>query len=123
MKTAVIRQRVADFLKQHPPFDAMPESELLALAGSGRVKFHEGDEFVFQRGDRPGPMLFVIQQGRVDLLDEDERLRDVMGAGDLLGFDRLPEGGHRYSARTAGDVILYAIDRAQFAAVMEGSAV
>ena len=122
MKTAVIRQRVADFLKQHPPFDSLPDLDLLALAGSGRVKFHESDEFIFRQQDRPGPLLFVIQQGRVEVLDESPtgaRLRDVLGAGDLLGFDYLPEGGHRHSARTAGDVILYAIDAALFDALAD----
>jgi len=28
MKTAVIRHRVADFLKQHAPFDSLPEADL-----------------------------------------------------------------------------------------------
>ena len=121
LKTAVIRHRVADFLKQHAPFDALPEADLLALAGSGRVKFHEDDEFVFRQGDAPGPALFVIQQGRVELLDETPavpRLRDVLGEGDLLGLDRLlGHGRQRHSARTVGDVILYAIDGALFASL------
>ena len=122
MKTAVIRHRVADFLKQHPPFDSLPEPDLLALAGSGRVKFHEGDEYIFQQGDAPGPALFVIQQGRVELLDQSpagERLRDVLGEGDILGLDRLlGNGRQRHSARTSGDVILYAIDGALFASLV-----
>jgi signal-transduction protein with cAMP-binding, CBS, and nucleotidyltransferase domain len=119
LKTAIIRHRVADFLKQHAPFDSLPESDLLALAGSGRVKFHEDDEFLFRQGDAPGTALFVIQQGRVELLDETAaipRLRDVLGEGDLLGLDRLlGYGKHRHSARTVGDVILYAIDATLFA--------
>jgi CBS domain-containing protein len=118
LKTAVIRHRVADFLKQHAPFDALPEPDLLALAGSGRVKFHEDDELIFRQGDAPGASLFVIQQGRVELLDETPtvpRLRDVLGEGDLLGLDRLlGDGRQKHSARTVGDVILYAIDAALF---------
>jgi signal-transduction protein with cAMP-binding, CBS, and nucleotidyltransferase domain len=118
MKTAVIRHRVADFLKQHAPFDSLPEADLLTLAGSGRVKFHESEEHIFQQGDAPGPLLFVIQQGRVELLEEHqdgERLRDVLGPGDLLGLDRfLGEGAQRHAARTASDVILYSVDAAMF---------
>ena len=122
MKTAVIRHRVADFLKQHPPFHSLPEPDLLSLAGSGRVKFHEEGEQIYRKGDAPGPALFVIQQGRVELLDESptsERLCDVLGEGDLLGLDRLRgDGKHRHTARTASDVILYAIDGSLFAMLL-----
>jgi CBS domain-containing protein len=37
--TAAISYRVADFLKQHPPFHVMQEEDLLKLARQGRVKF------------------------------------------------------------------------------------
>jgi hypothetical protein len=112
MQTSVIRHRVADFLKQHPPFDALSPSDLLDLAGSGRVKFHESEEFVYWQGDPKGPFVWVVQQGRVDLLDG-ETLRDVLGPGDLLGLDR------SCAARTASDVILYAVDAAKFGALAD----
>ena len=67
MKTTVIRHRVADFLRSHAPFDALAADDLLALAGSGRVKFHESEESIFEEGDMIGPMVWVIQQGRVEL--------------------------------------------------------
>jgi hypothetical protein len=47
MHTAVIRYRVADFLKRYAPFDALHQEDLLALSGSGRVHFHESEELVF----------------------------------------------------------------------------
>jgi len=50
VKTSLIRFRVADFLKQYPPFDGLPEPDLFELAGTGRVSFHEADEYVFRRG-------------------------------------------------------------------------
>ncbi len=114
MKTSVIRHRVADFLKSHAPFDALGNDDLLALAGSGRVKFHESEEFIFDEGDTVGPMVWVIQQGRVEML-QDGALRDVLGAGDLLGLERFAgESRYRNSARTTTDVILYAVDAALF---------
>ena len=36
--------RVADFLKEFPPFSFVGDEDLLRLAGTGRVKFHEADE-------------------------------------------------------------------------------
>ncbi len=118
MKTSVIRQRVADFLKAHAPFDSLAETDLLELAGSGKVKFHESEEYVFQQGDAKGPFLWMIEQGRVELLEEAEsgpRLRDVMGTGDLLFAG---DGACQYSARTASDVILYGVATALFEAAV-----
>lgn len=114
MKTSVIRHRVADFLKSHAPFDVLATDDLLALAGSGRVKFHESEESIYDEGDSAGPLVWVIQQGRVEIL-ENGRLRDVVGAGDLLGLERFAGSPvYRQSARTATDVILYAVDATLF---------
>jgi len=113
MKTSIIRQRVADFLQRHTPFDAISADDLLALAGSGKVKFHESEEYLYRRGDAPGPFVWVIQQGRVELLDEvegEERLRDVLGEGDVLALERFTAtGACGRAARTATDVILYGV--------------
>jgi len=112
MITSVIRHRVADFLKQHAPFDALSQDDLLHLAGSGKVKFHESDEYLFQQGQGKSPFLWVIQQGRVELVEESPtgiHLRDVLGEGDMPGLEGFVAGASRYSARTATDVILYGI--------------
>ena len=105
MNTSVIRYRVADFLKSHAPFDALPEQHLIELAGRGRVKFHESDEYIFRQGQAKTPWVWIIQQGRVELFDETSgvnQLRDVLGEGDLLGLDRFLDGGaYLSSARTA----------------------
>jgi len=120
MKTSLIRFRVADFLKQYPPFDGLPESDLFELAGTGKVSFHEVGEFVFRRGRPRKPSIWVIQQGTVELIDESdgtERLIDLLGPGDALGLFE-PSGTATYvrSARTRGDVVLYSIDARSFEA-------
>lgn len=118
MKTSVIRHRVADFLKTHAPFDALSEPDLLEVAGSGRVKFHESEEYVFRQGDASGPVVWIIQQGRVELVEErpsGEHVHDVLGEGDLLGLDRFHgEGTCLCSARTTTDAILYGIAATSF---------
>src|SRR5258706_205027 len=89
MNTSVIRYRVADFLKSHAPFDALPGPHLMELAGQGRVKFHEADEYIFRQGQAKTPWVWIIQQGRVELVDETSgvnQLRDVLGEGDILGL-------------------------------------
>lgn len=116
MKTSVIRYRVADFLREHQPFDAFSMEDLLAFSGTGRVIFHEDDIHLYLKGQARESWVWVIQQGRVEMLDETPlgvQLRDVLGPGDILGLDRQATA-YSHTARTATEVILYAFDAAAF---------
>ena len=122
MDTSAISYRVADFLKQHPPFHAMEDADLLTLAARGRVRFHEANEFILWQGEPHKLHVFVIQQGTVSLWDESGgkvELRDVRGAGDLLGVEQF-NGAHSclYSARSASDVVLYGFPADDFEALV-----
>jgi CBS domain-containing protein len=112
MDTATISYRVADFLRKHPPFQAIGDADLLELAGQGRVRFHERNEHILSQGERHKDSLFVIQQGVVSLWDEVDgvfELRDVRGPGDLLGVERFNGApACLHSARSATDVVIYA---------------
>ena len=123
MKSSTICFRVADFLRQYPPFNEMEEADLLDLATSGKVKFHEDDEFIFRQGSKCGPYLYVIQQGSVRLLEqsgERELLRDLLGTGDLVGIGQLlGEVNYHHSAKSVGDLILYAIRSDIFLALIK----
>ena len=118
MDTSPISYRVADFLKQHPPFQAMDDADLLELAARGRVKFHEANEFILWQGEPHKSHVFVIQQGVVTLWDETDgrlTLRDVCGAGDLLGVERFIGAPHSLqSARSTTDVVIYAFPATDF---------
>ncbi len=121
MKTSVIRHRVADFLRQYPPFDAVGEENLLALTSSGRVQFFESESYVFEQGRQRANVVWVIQQGTVEIWNEsgEARQTDLLGPGDILGVDRFfGESVYFTSARTASDVILYSIDAALFEDLM-----
>jgi CBS domain-containing protein len=118
METAEISYRVADFLKKHPPFNAIDDGDLLALASRGRVRFHEPLEYLLWQGEPHRHQVFVIQQGTVSLWDESNgraELRDVRGAGDLLGIERYNDVPHTlYSARSESDVVVYAFSAYEF---------
>ena len=118
METAAISHRVADFLKKHPPFNAIDEADLLALAARGRVRFHEPNEYILWQGEPHRHQVFVIQQGTVSLWDETggrAELRDVRGAGDMLGIERYNGAPHcLYSARSESDVVIYAFPAEDF---------
>ena len=118
METSAIRYRVADFLKEHPPFNAMEDADLVALAANGRVRFYEANEFILWQGEPHKVHVFVIQQGTVSLWDERRgvaALRDVRGAGDLLGVEQF--NGARavlLSARSTSDVVVYGFQATDF---------
>ena len=118
MQTAAISYRVVDFLKQHAPFHGIEEPDLLALVSRGRVKFHEIDEFLCWQNTSYAPLLFVIQQGSVSVWEEvagKELLRDIRGPGDMIGLERfLGSQAYPYSAKTNGDVVVYAVQAADF---------
>ena len=122
MDTATISYRVADFLKKYPPFHAIEDVDLLALAGRGRVRFHERHEHILSQGEAHKQFVFVIQQGVVSLWDEVNgcfELRDVRGAGDLLGVERFNgAAASLYSARAATDVVIYAFPADDIAALL-----
>lgn len=118
MDTSAISYRVADFLKKHPPFQAMDEGDLLELAARGRVRFHEANEYILWQGEPHKLHVFVIQQGTVSLWDEADGhavLRDVRGAGDMLGIERFTGAPCcLHSARSASDVVIYSFPAADF---------
>jgi len=116
--TATISYRVADFLKRHPPFQAVDDADLLRLAARGRVRFHEANEYLLWQGEPHKLHVFVIQQGTVSLWDETDGrpvLRDVRGPGDLLGIERFLDAPHcLYSARSVSDVVTYSFPASDF---------
>lgn len=109
-------------MKRYAPFDSLPEQDVLDLAGSGRVKFHESEEYVYQQRQEAGRFLWVIQQGTIELINQHatgETLGDILAEGDVLGLDRfVGSGTYLQSARTASDVLLYALDASRFETLM-----
>ncbi len=118
METAAISHRVADFLKQHPPFHAVGDGDLLELCGQGRVRFFEANEYIVWQGEPYQMRVFVIQQGTVSLWNEageNAVLCDVRGPGDMLGIEQFNDGGsYAYSARSSSDVVVYVFPAIEF---------
>lgn len=101
----------------------MDEADVLALAGHGRVRFHERNEHILSQGESHRHHVFIIQQGVVSLWSDVNgvlELRDVRGPGDLLGVERFngaPASLH--SARAATDVVIYALPADELETLLE----
>ena len=124
VKTSAIILRVADFLKRYPPFASLEEEALLEVARSGRVRYCEREEILFEEGKPCGKHLFVIQTGAIRLVrGPDRELVDLRGAGDFLGAGAVfGQTEYRHTALVEEDSILYALDLATFGRACAGSA-
>lgn len=125
MKAYSIALRIADFLRKHPPFDLLRESDLVELAAAGRVKFHEEGEVVFSQGEPRDRFVYVINEGRVRIVEETpkgENLIDLRGVGDLLGLQgMISDVPYTNTAISETDVLLYALPRERLQALTEKS--
>ena len=100
----------------------MEDADLLELSRQGRVRFFESNEYIAWQGESYRMQVFVIQQGTVSLWDETGEapvLRDVRGAGDMLGIEQFNDDGlYAYSARSASDVLIYVFPAIEFEALV-----
>ena len=125
MKAASIALRIADFLQRHPPFEFLAQADLVSLAQAGRVKFHENDEVIFTEGQPRDRFIYVINQGRVRILEETAKggeLLDLRGPGELLGLQGiLSDEPYINTGIAETDVLLYALPREAFVRLAENS--
>lgn len=99
----------AAFLSRYPPFRTMDADRLEAVAAGLRTQsYPEGATILKQSGD-PAGSLFMIQEGIVDLLDED-RVIDHLGKGELFGISVLSGMGPALSVRARTPAVCYLID-------------
>lgn len=118
MKTSAIIVRVADFLKLYPPFSSLESEALLRIARSGRVRYHEKDEILYEEGGERDGRIYVINKGAVRLtrqFEGNEQVLDLRGVGDLLGVGGyIGEATYESTAKTNEDSIIYALDMETF---------
>lgn len=123
MKGSAISVRIADFLKDYPPFQYIDQEALRDLAGKSKVTFHEDGEIVFSQGQPRNRWIYVIQKGSVRIVEEGEgteRLVDLRGAGDLLGLQGIrSEEPYLHTCKTDTEVILYGLPREDFLRIAE----
>ncbi|WP_367389608.1 DUF294 nucleotidyltransferase-like domain-containing protein [Lewinella sp. LCG006] len=107
----VIPDRVYRFLKEYPPFSMLDKLTLEKLAGETIIKYLQAGEFVFTEGEAPQEYIYVVREGAVELLKEEEGLLvEVCDEGDLFGLrPLLANQPYALSAKAAEECLLYAI--------------
>jgi len=100
---------VADFLRRHPPFDALLPADVELAASSAEVEFHLAGTTIFAEGAAPVEHVRVVRSGAVEIIHSDVVL-DLLGVGELFGhgsmLSGLPAG---FTARAHEDTLCYRI--------------
>jgi len=98
---------IAQFLRAHPPFDALAPDEVARLAGAAEVCAFADGETIFAQGVAPQTSVWIVCAGSVELVDHG-RVLDLLGPGELFGFSsmlaELPTG---FAARARGETQCY----------------
>ncbi|QHI70014.1 DUF294 nucleotidyltransferase-like domain-containing protein [Tichowtungia aerotolerans] len=105
----VIPDRIANALRQFPPFSMFEEDAVRNLARQAMVQVLTEDDAVWEQGDPPGDKVLFLARGRVEYFRNNE-LIDVRDVGDILGLSAQHEAEpYRVTARASEDSILYTL--------------
>jgi CBS domain-containing protein len=109
MASATDTTAVAEFLRAHPPFDALDGATVERVAQAVEVESISAGTTIFAPDRAPVSHLRVIRSGAVEVV-ADGRVLDLLGEGELFGhasmLSGLPAG---FEARAAEDTLCYRI--------------
>ena len=82
---------VPGFLRLHPPFDELSESELDDVVRATHVEFFPAGHVILIQGGEPAEFLYVVRTGAVEVLDGGHVV-DMHQEGEAFGFVSLLTG-------------------------------
>src|SRR5690606_13285076 len=111
-----ISERVADFLKHYPPFNALKEKELEDLAYEVTIVHKDQNSPVFSEREAPHDHFYVVHKGAIALTKKDStQIMDICDEGDIFGLRPLMANeNYKMQAKAHEETILYAIPIALF---------
>src|SRR5690606_32675542 len=86
---SAIAARIADFLREFPPFNNLTQSNLMEIANSLRVIKLEKNQTLFRVEDPLHDSFYVVASGVINLFvisDADEQLLNKCFPGDIFGL-------------------------------------
>ena len=108
-----IAERIADFLKNHPPFCSLSLADLIAIAKESQVLHLEKKQVLFNVNDQPHPFFYIVKDGAVALsvvYDTTKVLVDECDEGDIVGLRPFfAKDGYLMTAEAREESLLYAI--------------
>lgn len=113
-----IAQRIADFLKEHQPFNTLAYDELVKIALEIKVLNLEKGKSLFQINDKLHDSFYVVAAGTISLTvvsDAEETLLNKCQSGDIFGLRPFfAKNNYMMTAKAREESIIYAIPIATF---------
>ncbi|TRX37581.1 DUF294 nucleotidyltransferase-like domain-containing protein [Flavobacterium restrictum] len=111
-----ISHRVADFLKNFPPFNFLQPKEIELLSEQISIIYKEKDSVIFAENEETHTSFYVVHKGAVALINSSENdVLDMCDEGDIFGLRPLiANENYKMEAKTFEETILYAIPIAFF---------
>ncbi|MFV5695809.1 DUF294 nucleotidyltransferase-like domain-containing protein [Flavobacterium sp. LB3P122] len=106
-----ISHRVADFLKNFPPFSFLHQKDIETLSEQISIIYKEKDSVVFTENEETHNCFYVVHKGAVTLRNRKENdILDMCDEGDIFGLRPLiANENYQMEARTYEESILYAV--------------
>src|SRR6266516_7756715 len=110
--------RIAGFLARFAPFDAVEPDEILRVAAAVEARAYTAGETVLVEDGRPAQHFYVIRDGSMELVHEDEVI-DVLEPGEGFGHPSLLTGmAPAFTVRAHENSRVLAIPRDEALAVL-----
>lgn len=111
-----ISHRVADFLKNFPPFNFLHQKDIEILSEQISIIYKEKDSVVFAENEETHDCFYIVHKGAVTLKNSARNdILDMCDEGDIFGLRPLiANENYKMEARTHEESILYAIPIAVF---------
>ncbi|MDT0648384.1 DUF294 nucleotidyltransferase-like domain-containing protein [Zunongwangia sp. F260] len=121
-----ISARIADFLKDFPPFSLLEEKHLLTISKEVKVIYMEKGKPVFRKGEKGHEHFYIVNKGAIDLQKIKENGEaetiDKCDEGDIFGLRPLfAKENYLINADTDEESILYAIPISIFKPIAESN--
>ena len=106
-----ISERVADFLKSYPPFNALEPKQLEKLSAEAVIVHKENNQIIFTEKEAPHEHFYVVNKGAVALTKKGStQILDICDEGDVFGLrPLLAHENYKLEAKAHEETILYAI--------------
>src|SRR6056297_980243 len=118
-----IASRIADFLKNYPPFNLLQKEDLLTISKQVKVKYLEKGKMIFAEGDTGHKRFYVVNKGAISLerINNDKRETiDKCDEGDIFGLRPLfAKENYLINAVADEETVLYAIPIKKFKPLSE----
>ncbi len=111
-----ISARVADFLKNYPPFNEMAPKDLESLSQEVSILYKTKESLIFEEEEQPHSQFYVVHKGAVVLRKKSKNhIVDLCDEGDIFGLRPLMANeNYQLEAKAYEESILYAIPISTF---------